>query len=169
MANDFPSPTNPLASRAEVFTTYLDFFRTGIVERVGRLSEREQRKSRLVSGWSPLELVKHLTYVERRWLEWGFEGRAVADPWGDNRDDRWYVDESESSKDVIAALIERGARSTAIIEQSDLDEVGQPSERWNGASPPTLERILFHLLQEYARHLGHLDIVVEMAGGETGE
>lgn len=169
MANDFPSPTNPLASRTEVFTTYLDFFRTSVVERVKSLSEREQRQSRLASGWTPIELVKHLNYVERRWLEWGFEGLDVADPWGDRKDERWYVDASEPSEEVLAALLERGVRSREIIESSELDDVGQPSERWNGASAPTLERVLFHLLQEYARHLGHLDIVVEIADSGTGE
>jgi hypothetical protein len=39
----------------------------------------------------------------------------------------------------------------------------------DGADPAPLERILFHLLQEYARHVGHLDIVSELAGGQTGE
>ena len=43
--------------------------------------------------------------------------------------------------------------------------MGQPGARWDGADPATLERILFHLLQEYARHLGHLDIVTELATG----
>jgi hypothetical protein len=50
-----------------------------------------------------------------------------------------------------------------------LTDVGQPGERWDGNPPATLERVLFHLLQEYARHLGHLDIVAELAGGTTGE
>lgn len=169
MATDFPSPTNPLASRTEVFTTYLDFYRSGIVERVGKFAELDLRQSRLASGWTPLELVKHLTYVERRWLEWGFEGLHVGDPWGDNRDGRWYVAESETRDDVTAALLVQGSRSREIIENSSLDNVGNPSERWDGASPPTLERILFHLLQEHARHLGHLDIVLEITGGDTGE
>jgi hypothetical protein len=47
--------------------------------------------------------------------------------------------------------------------------VGQPGERWDGADPATLERVLFHLLQEYARHVGHLDIVAELATGTSGE
>ena len=51
----------------------------------------------------------------------------------------------------------------------DLDEVGQPGPRLDGAEPATLERILLHLVQEYARHLGHLDIVAELAGGTVGE
>jgi hypothetical protein len=51
----------------------------------------------------------------------------------------------------------------------DLADVGQPGERWDGADPPALERVLFHLLQEYARHAGHLDIASELGGGPTGE
>jgi hypothetical protein len=50
-----------------------------------------------------------------------------------------------------------------------LSEVGKPGPRWDGAEPATLERILFHLLQEYARHAGHLDIVRELADGRVGE
>ena len=47
--------------------------------------------------------------------------------------------------------------------------MGQPGDRWDGADPATLERVLFHLLQEYARHVGHLDIVTELATGRSGE
>jgi Protein of unknown function (DUF664) len=50
-----------------------------------------------------------------------------------------------------------------------VDEIGQPGERWDGEPPATLERVLFHLTQEYARHVGHLDIVCELAGGPVGE
>jgi len=46
---------------------------------------------------------------------------------------------------------------------------GRPGERWDGDDPPPLERILFLLLQEYARHVGHLDIVAELVAGSTGE
>ena len=114
-------------------------------------------------------MVKHLTYVELRWLEWGFEGVDVTDPWGDGRDDRWYVAPDEDLAVLAAALDQRAARTRAIIERHALDEVGQPGPRWDGDPPPTLERILFHLLQEYARHVGQLDIVAELATGVIGE
>jgi hypothetical protein len=55
------------------------------------------------------------------------------------------------------------------VTEHDLDEVGQPGDRWDGAKPPTLERVLFHLLQEYARHVGQLDVVSEISGGPVGE
>ena len=44
-----------------------------------------------------------------------------------------------------------------------------PGERWEGAEPATLERVLLHLVQEYARHLGQLDVVVELGEGTIGE
>ena len=137
-----------------MFTRYLEFFRDRLAAKTRALPAGELRRSRLPSGWTPLELVKHLTYVELRWLEWGFEGRAVADPWGDQRDDRWYVGPDETLDGLLAELAARAARSSAIINRHDLDEVGQPGERWSGQPPATLERVLFHLVQEYARHLG---------------
>ncbi len=159
----------PMDSRVEVFVTYLDYFRSSLIARVEQLRESELRATRVPTGWTPLELVKHLTFVEMRWLEWGFEGRQVEDPWGDNRDGRWCVAESESRDDLIGALRSQGFRSRNIIRSNDLGAIGAPGPRWDGAEPPTLERILFHLLQEYARHVGHLDIVAELAEGPVGE
>ena len=56
-----------------------------------------------------------------------------------------------------------------LITGNDLDAVGRPGPRWGGGDPATLERVCFHLVQEYARHVGHLDIVAELAGAPTGE
>ena len=152
-----------------MFLGYLDYFRSVLVSKLDGLPDGELRASRLPSGWTPIELLKHLTYVELRWLEWGFEGRNVVEPWGDNRDDRWYVAPGETLDELLTALHAQAARSRAVVEAHDLSEIGQPGDRWDGDDPATLERILFHLLQEYARHVGHLDIVSELAGGQTGE
>ena len=83
-----PEPTVPARSRAEVFVRYLDYFRSRVITKIEGLPERALRQSQLPSGWTPVELLKHLSYVELRWLEWGFEGRPITDPWGDNRGDR---------------------------------------------------------------------------------
>jgi uncharacterized damage-inducible protein DinB len=165
----FPEPTAPAKSNAEVFTRYLDYFRAQLAVRLRGLPAGELRRSRLASGWTPLELLKHLTFVELRWLEWGFEGRGVADPWGDQLDGRWHVGADETLDGLLAALDAQAERSRAVIASRDLGEAGEPGDRWDGEPPATLERILFHLVQEYARHVGHLDIVSELAGGNTGE
>jgi uncharacterized damage-inducible protein DinB len=169
MTIPFPSPMIPAAGRAEVFVRYLDFFRDTVLAKVAALDEDELRRSRVPSGWTPLELLKHLRYVELRWIEWGFEGRDVGEPWGDRRDDRWYVAPEETRDDLAAALRAQGVHTREVIGGSELTDAGVPGPRWEGAQPAPLERVLFHLLQEYARHLGHLDIVAELAGGPTGE
>jgi uncharacterized damage-inducible protein DinB len=152
-----------------VFTRYLDYFRSRLISKLESLPPDALRTSSLPSGWAPIELLRHLTFVERRWLEWGFEGRDVGDPWGDRRDDRWYVGPGETLAELVHAARAQAAHSNAVIAERGLDEIGQPGERWGGAPPATLERVLFHLVQEYARHLGHLDVVAELASGEEGE
>ncbi len=169
MSVEFPSPTVPASSRTEVFVRYLDYFRSRLVAKLEQLPEAELRTSRLPSGWTPRELLKHLRYVELRWLEWGFQGRDMGDPWADGHGERWRVADDETTADLIAGLRDQAGRSRAIIESHGLAEAGQPGPRWEGADPATLERVLFHLLQEYARHLGHVDIVCELAGGPAGE
>jgi uncharacterized damage-inducible protein DinB len=169
MSVPFPECTTPAGSRAEVFGRYLDYFRDRVAAKLRELPDGELRRSRLPSGWTPVELLKHLNCMERRWLEWGFAGSAIADPWADTRDDRWYVAPEETLDNLLAQQAQQAQRSRAIIEGHDLDEVGQPGERWDGAPPATLERVLLHVMQEYSRHLGHLDIACELAGGTPGE
>jgi len=55
---------------------YLDYYRLVITRKLEGLTESELRTSRLPSGWTPLELVKHLAYMEQRWLRWGFHRRT---------------------------------------------------------------------------------------------
>ena len=169
MTIEFPSPTRPAAGTAEVFAGYLTYFRETLLAKVSALPDAERRTSRLPSGWTPVELVKHLRYVELRWIEWGFEGTAFDDPWGDRNVDRWYVAPEESFAELAEGLRAQGEHTAAVLAGTELSAVGRPGPRWDGAEPPTLERILFHLVQEYARHVGHLDIVVELAVGAVGE
>jgi len=165
----FPSPTRPRSSRAEVFLGYLDHFRLTVAAKVDGLDEATLRRSVLPSGWTPLELVQHLTFVERRWLVWGIEGEPVEEPWGDSVEGRWHVDPATTAAELLAALAAQGRISRAVVERHDLDDVGRPGPRWEGDPPATLERVLFHLLQEYARHVGHLDVVRELLDGAVGE
>lgn len=169
MSHAFPEPTGSALDRREVLLGYLDYFRAVVVDRVSALDPAEATTSRLPTGWSPVELAHHLTHVERRWLDWGFLGARLDDPWADERDGRWSVPPGSRPDDVLADLRARGVRTRATVLEHDLDEVGAPSPRWRGAPPATLERVLLHLLQEYARHAGHLDVAVELAGGPVGE
>jgi hypothetical protein len=144
-----------------------------VIERkLSGLSEAELRTSRLPSGWTPLELLKHLVFMERRWLRWGFAGEPVDDPWADSGSDpggAWRVGRQETLADLLAMLW-AGAESTrALVTGADLDARGAVGGRFSAGERPTLNWILFHVLEEYARHAGHLDVARELADGATGE
>lgn len=169
MSRAFPEPGSCTDTR-ELFVRYLDFYRQTVDEKVRGLSDHELRSSRLPSGWTPLELVQHLAHMERRWLVWGFLGESVDAPWGDSVDDRWHVAEGRSVDELLSALHAGGDRTRQILEQADLSSSASLGGRFMAdGDQPSLVWILFHVLQEYARHAGHLDIVRELADGQTGE
>jgi uncharacterized damage-inducible protein DinB len=167
----FLSPADRVGDRSQVLLGYLDFFRSTVAEKVSGLSEEDLRRSILTSGWTPIELVKHLVYMERRWLVWGFLGEQVREPWGDDGGQgRWQVAAEESVDSLLGALRAGGRRTREIVEASDLSDVAAVGGRFeDDAEAPVLERILLHVLQEYARHCGHLDVVRELIDGEVGE
>jgi hypothetical protein len=166
---DFPEPTAPAASRSEVFLHYLDYFRETLLEKAASMPAASVASSGLPSGWTPLQLLKHVRFVEMRWIEWGFRGGNIGDPWGDRRDERWYVGPDETLASLADELRAQGEHTRKVVLATDLEAIGAPGPRWDGADPASLERVLFHLVQEYARHAGHLDIVAELAGGVQGE
>lgn len=165
-----PQPT--AADPATLFAAYLRFYREAAIDKVAALAPEQQRTSRLPSGWTPLELLEHLAHMERRWFAWHFLGEDVDRPWGDRRDgDRdqpWHVPDDVDVDQIAARLREQGARTDELLASHALDEMGRPGPGYPNPAAP-LGWICFHVLQEYARHVGHLDIVVEIAGGPTGE
>lgn len=165
---DHQEPAPSTADTAALFAEYLRYYREAAVAKVAALPPDEQRRSRLPSGWTPLELLQHLAHMERRWLRWNFLGEDVDEPWGDRRDDRWHVADDVTLDDVATMLREGGARTDEVLAAHPLDEVSRPPADYPGPQAP-LGWICFHVLQEYARHVGHLDIAVEIAGGPTGE
>jgi uncharacterized damage-inducible protein DinB len=163
-----PEPAEGGADAAGAFVGYLDFYRETAVAKASSLSEDELHTSRLPTGWTPLELVNHLAFMERRWFVWGFLGEQVDEPWGDTASDRWAVPAGDRLDAVVARLRASGRRTTDILTSSPLERRAATGGRFD-TRPPTLMSICFHVLQEYARHIGHLDVAVELAGGGVGE
>ena len=164
-------PSRDLADPKELLLSYLDTYRSVIIRKVDGLSDHDLRTSRLPSGWTPLGLLKHLAYMERRWLVWGFLGEDVADPWGDDETEgTWYVSPPETAAEVLAAIRAGGDRTRAAAGTANLSDRAVVGGRFSkGDELPTLGWILHHVLREYARHAGHLDIARELIDGAVGE
>lgn len=165
-------PSDTLTDTRELLVGYLDCYRAALLRKLDGLSEADLRTSRLPSGWAPLELLKHLAYVERRWFRWGFAAEPVVPVWGEADPDtkRWYVGDEESAADIRALFVDECERSRAIVAAAGLQDTARSGQGFNPPDHhPALIWILFHMLQEYARHVGQLDVVRELTDGVTGE
>lgn len=153
----------------ELLLGYLDWYREALMRKLSGLSDAQLRTPLDPLGWSPLGMVKHLGWVERRWMRWGFAAEDVLAylPGGDEAE--WGVPPAESTESVMAAYFDEVRRSRSLA-QADLQTPARLGGRFPTADQaPSLGRILFHLLQEYARHLGQLDVARELIDGQTGE
>jgi Protein of unknown function (DUF664) len=173
MATRVHRPAKTVSDPAELLLGLLDFYRSAVERKLDGLSDTELRTSRVPSGWTPLGLLKHLVYMERRWTVWGFLAEPVADPWGDDEPDHegpWVVQPSETADGLVAAMWAGAARTREIASGRALSDVAAIGGRFGpGDALPTLGWTLHHVLQEYARHAGHLDIARELADEVTGE
>jgi uncharacterized damage-inducible protein DinB len=149
---------------------FLDHYRSVVIRKLEGLSDAELRTSRVPSGWTPLELINHLRYMERRWFVWGFLAEPVDAPHGDEVDGRWTVAAGASVADLTAALRATGERTREIVSAAALSDVAKLGGRFRREDEaPTLGWILAYVLQEYARHAGQLDVARELIDGTTGE
>jgi uncharacterized damage-inducible protein DinB len=128
-------------------------------------------------GATPLEtsplmsiggVVNHMRWVEHSWIENRFVGGPDLGPWTDEEPDKEFSIGAETPiEQTLAEYDEQIARTDAIIAGLDLDDTSQTANR-NG-DRPTLRWVILHLIEENARHNGHLDILRETLDGTTGD
>jgi hypothetical protein len=164
-------PPAGLGDPNELLDGFLDYYRDTVLRKLDGLSEEELRGSRLPSGWTPLALLVHLTWMERRWFNWGFAAEPTGQPWGDRGPDgAWQVPAGVSVEEVRADFTAQCARSRSAVAGVPLEQRAATGGRFaTAAEAPTVAWIKLHVLQEYARHAGHLDIVRELVDGAVGE
>jgi hypothetical protein len=143
---------------------FLEARRQSVLGLVGAMPYEAMTTTLLPSGWTPLGMLAHLVFMERRWLVWGFLGQNVRDPKAD-RDERkvFQVPNGMGYLELSALYGAQADRTRAIVEAADLSDRAALGGWFTAPeeSPP-LGWILLHVLGEYATHIGHLDIVAEL-------
>jgi uncharacterized damage-inducible protein DinB len=118
------------------------------------------------SGTNLLGLVKHLAAVEYGWFCETF-GRPT-EPLPFDEDDEnadLRVEQDESTADILAFYERARAAADQVIDELDVDDEGTA---WFGDAV-SLRWVLIHMIEETARHAGHVDIVRELIDGTTGD
>ena len=127
------------------------------------------RRSVQPSTMSLLGLVRHMAEVERVWFRIRFAGldvprryQSAADPDGDFNG---AAADPAVVKNAWAAWQEEVAFAEQFTHDHDLDFTGRDSE----GSPVSLRELLVHMIEEYARHNGHADLLRERIDGRIGQ
>ena len=143
---------------------FLDARRQAILGQVGAMPYEAMSSSTVPSGWTPLGMLTHLVFMERRWLVYGFLAEPVRDPQGDRgADHRFQVPNGWGYMELSALYASQATRTRAIVEAADLSDRGALGGWFTTPEEaPTLGWILLHVLGEYVQHAGHLDIVAEL-------
>jgi uncharacterized damage-inducible protein DinB len=147
---------------------FLDYHRNTLLWKCEGLSA-DQLKQRTVppSNLSLLGILRHLADVERGWFRRGVGGetRATAPPIfysdDDPEGDIENTDAADAAADVDVYRQEIEACRQAILNGPDMDAAIDEDR--------TVRWVLLHMLEEYARHNGHADLLRERIDGATGE
>lgn len=168
----FPEPASTSDLRG-LFLEYLDFYRDVVIGRLEGLESETLQHSVVSSGWTAAGLLNHLAEVERRWMVWGFAGTHLDDPWRDaagTEEGAGWVSPPVDASELAARLRRAGADTRRVAEAHRLTDRAAVGGRYTEErSAPQLQWVLLHLVQEYARHAGHLDIWRELHDGTVGE
>jgi uncharacterized damage-inducible protein DinB len=130
------------------------------------LDDEQLRRPMVPSGTNLLGLVKHLAAVEYGWfcLTFGRDTEPLPfdddDPEADLR-----VEPDETTDDIVAFYDRAAAAADAAITEIDLEAAGTS---WNGTEV-SMRWVCIHMIEETARHAGHMDIVRELIDGATGD
>jgi uncharacterized damage-inducible protein DinB len=134
--------------------SFLSAQRDSVLAIVDGLSDLDVHRSVVPSGWTPLSLIAHLTDAEHHWFERVVGGTSAP---------------SSGSTDVTDRYLAQIVRSDEILAGHDLD--GAPC----GTVQPemadtihTVRDVVLHMIEETARHAGHLDIARELLDGRIG-
>jgi len=157
------------ASELTVLSQFLDFHRATLVMKCAGLSDADLRQRPIApSGLSLLGLVRHLTDVEYGWFaEWLDDQPEKTIYYTDDDPDGDFDNlDAHPVTEVWATYHEVVAESRRILQTySDGGEMA----RGNRGRPRNVRWVLTHMVEEYARHNGHADLLREAIDGSTGE
>ena len=175
---DIDVPTGPPAAGDEAATIVgvLERNRRTFAWKTGGLDAEGLRATTAASTMTLGGLVKRLALVEADWFALKLRGEPFGEPWdsvdwdGDS-DWEWTSASDDAPEQLYALWNDAVARSrrlvAAALEEGGLDQPGHFS--WPDGRTPNLRRMIVDMIEEYARHTGHADLLRESVDGLVGE
>ena len=168
----------PPVSSDEVSTLlgFLEFQRATLEWKCRDLVSTGLQKNTAASSMTLGGILKHMAYVENHWFSDWLMGRDKLSPWREvdwsqDRDWDWNSAANDTPEQLLrlwhdACELSRLDVATAL-EKGDLGQLAKRT--WPNGDSPSLRWILVHMIEEYARHNGHADLLREAIDGQVGE
>lgn len=171
-----PVPFTAAGDEAETLLSTLDRIRRTFAWKCGGLDEAGTRRTLGPSTVTLGGLLKHVALVEDQYFTVMLAGGEFPSEWGqwydaDDPDWEWHSAAQDTPEELLALwerAVDRSRRAVAAaLAQGGLDTLAaDPGGR---SEAPNLRRILADLVEEYARHTGHADLIRESVDGLVGE
>ncbi len=172
-----PEPPHD-AGEAATLLGFLDYQRATFAWKSGGLSDEQLRTTLTPTSMTLAGMLKHLAFVEDYWCTLTVAGGRMPQPWASvdweaDPDWEWHSAASDSGAELRALWGQAVERSRAVVAerlgQGEADALAQTHAAWDGQAHMSLRWVLVHLIEEYARHNGHADLIRESIDGQTGE
>ncbi|MBO0846305.1 MAG: DinB family protein [Nocardioides sp.] len=168
--------------RADEVTTlraFLDYQRDTFRWKCAGLTHEQLAQRLPPSDMTLGGMMKHLAIVDSSWFEYDYAGREYMPPfdavdWDADPDWEWRTAEDDSPEELRRLFDEAVRRADAVLdaalaEGAGLDSLSARESPRDGEGPFSLRRILVHMIEEYARHNGHADLIRQSIDGQTGD
>lgn len=164
------SEPSTLAGERDMLDGWLEYHRETLEMKCAGLSDEQLREpSAPPSELSLLGLVRHMTEVERGWFRNVLAGEDVGYLYSnEDRDGDFHVTEHNTYAEAYAAWQAEIVRARELAAAHGLDDVSKTRHHRTGKSY-NLRWIMTHMIEEYARHNGHADLIRERIDGATGD
>lgn len=170
------SQRSAVRTEVEALTAVLERNRRAFAWKTADLDEHGMRATTAATTMTLGGLIKHVALVEADWLAVKLAGQNYGPPWDAvdfdaDPDWEWRTGATDTPEDVYAvwrAAVDRSRVLVAdVVEERGLD--GPASFTWPDGRTPTVRDMLLDMIEEYARHTGHADLLREAVDGRVGE
>jgi uncharacterized damage-inducible protein DinB len=148
-----------------VLLGYLAYHRAVLARKLDGLTDEQARRAAIPpSGLTLLGLIRHMTDVERWWFRRVLVAEGVPPLF--DMDEEWALPPDATAADALAAYWAEIEAVDRRLSVTDMDAIssGDPE-----GGQHTLRRTIVHMIEEYARHCGHADLLREVIDGTTGD
>jgi len=164
------------ADERTALAEWLDWHRRTLIAKVVGLDDEQARRRAVPpSDLNLLGLLRHMVEVERGWFRRCFAGLDVsplyygsAHPTGDPDGDM-HPGESDTVQEALAAWEQEVAFARAAVDAASSFDDLSATRRDRSPEQPNLRWIMVHMIEEYARHNGHADLLRECIDGSVGD